>query len=70
MKFERIRHEILKKPWGACTIILESGERIPVRHPEMIYFLKPWKELIVYDNGTSWRFEAQVVTAVEHRRRR
>lgn len=70
MKYQSIVHEVLKRPWRPLAIVLDSGERIPVRHPEDVYALKQGREFIVYENGHSWRFEDVAVSAVERPHRR
>lgn len=69
MKFATLRNQALRRPWKSFTIVLDNGERVPVRHAENIFFLKD-DEIIVYDNGNRWLFESGAVSAVQRRRGR
>ena len=67
MRFDTIQKRALRRPWRSFAILLDNGVRVPVRHPESIYFLKH-DEIVVYENGTSWFFEASAVSAVQRQR--
>ena len=66
MKFDTLRKESARRPWKPFTIVFDNGEEIPVTHQENIHFLKN-DEIIVYSNGTSWRFEASAVPSVNRK---
>lgn len=68
MKLESIQKHVRAHPFRPFLIELDNGERIPVEHPENINIFMG--EITVVNNGNSWLFEPQVVSAVVKQPRR
>lgn len=63
MKVEKIRAEVAARPFRPFEIVLDNGDRVPVTHPENVYFLRG-EDMYVYANGREWHFEASAVSEV------
>ncbi len=66
MNITHIKERMQRKPFRAFSIVLDSGDEIPVMSDTELIFPKsrPVTIYVFASDGTGWIFETQVVSAL------